>query len=209
MEKLRQNYTQGELLESSLPESPFELFQNWFASAVQSDLIKEANAMVLSTQSNQSVDSRVVLLKGLEAEKFLFYTNYNSHKGAQLISNPQCTILFPWIQLERQVIVRGAAQKVSEAKSTAYFNSRPRASQLGAWASSQSREINSREDLQKQLKDVETKFMGQDVSKPDFWGGFAIEAYEIEFWQGRESRLHDRIVYTKSGDTWQTKRLQP
>jgi pyridoxamine 5'-phosphate oxidase len=209
VEDLRQNYTQGELLESSLPESPFGLFQTWFTQASESEAIKEPNAMVLSTQDGDRVDSRIVLLKGLEDSSFLFYSNYESHKGKQLLANDHCTLLFPWVHLERQIIIRGRATKQTEEKSAKYFSSRPRASQLGAWASEQSDPINSREDLQKQLVAVEAKFMDSEVSKPPHWGGYVVHPYEIEFWQGRESRLHDRILYTKIGDSWQTQRLQP
>jgi len=209
MEDLRQNYTQGELLESSLPESPLALFQTWFTQASESEAIKEPNAMVLSTQDGDRVDSRIVLLKGLEDASFLFYTNYESHKGSQLLANHHCTLLFPWIHLERQIIIRGTAVKQTEVESTEYFSSRPRASQLGAWASNQSNPINSREDLQKQLDEIGTKFMDNEVPKPLHWGGYVVHPYEIEFWQGRESRLHDRILYTKIEDSWQTQRLQP
>jgi len=209
VEDLRQNYTQGELLESSLPESPLALFQTWFTQASESEDIKEPNAMVLSTQDGDRIDSRIVLLKGLENASFLFYTNYESHKGKQLLANDHCTLLFPWVNLERQIIVRGRAVKQTEAKSKQYFSSRPRASQLGAWASNQSNPINSREDLQKQLDEIGTKFADIEVPKPVQWGGYVVHPYEIEFWQGRESRLHDRILYTKIGDSWQTQRLQP
>lgn len=209
VEDLRQNYTQGELLESSLPDSPAVLFQTWFTQASESKAIKEPNAMVLSTQYGDLVDSRIVLLKGLEDSSFLFYSNYESHKGKQLLANDHCTLLFPWVHLERQIIVRGRATKQTEAKSNEYFSSRPRASQLGAWASEQSSPINSREDLQKQLVEIEAKFTNSEVSKPPHWGGYVVHPYEIEFWQGRESRLHDRILYTKKGDSWQTQRLQP
>ena len=165
--------------------------------------------MVLSTSLDDRPDSRIVLLKDVREEEFVFYTNYQSHKGKQLGQNSQCTLLFPWIVLERQVIVRGFAQKVSKSESEEYFFSRPEASQIGAWASSQSAKIESREDLENQLSQFEEKFKKDAMVKPPHWGGFAVVPSEIEFWQGRPNRLHDRILYSQNLGKWTTDRLQP
>ncbi len=210
MKDLRKNYTAGELLEDNLPLSPFELFIQWFEDASNADGIMEPNAMVLSTvNSDTEPDTRIVLLKDLRKEAFVFYTNYESHKGQQIAHNGNCTLLFPWVNLERQVIIRGFASRVSEQESIDYFYSRPKSSRIGAWASSQSNPILSREDLEKQLRTVETKYADKDIPKPLHWGGFAVEPKEIEFWQGRPNRLHDRLVYRKNGERWIIVRLQP
>ncbi|MDB4160889.1 pyridoxamine 5'-phosphate oxidase [Bacteroidia bacterium] len=210
MKDLRKNYTAGELVEYNLPSSPFELFTQWFEDASNSDGIVEPNAMVLSTvNSDLEPDSRIVLLKDIRKEAFVFYTNYDSNKGQQIAHNGNCTLLFPWVNLERQVIIRGFASRVSEQESIDYFNSRPKSSRIGAWASSQSNPIHSREDLEKQLKMVEAKYTGTDIPKPPHWGGFALDPREIEFWQGRPNRLHDRLVYRKNVGHWNTVRLQP
>ncbi len=209
MKDLRQNYTKGQLLESEIPNSPYDLFRSWFQDALEADAIVEPNAMVLSTSLDDRPDSRIVLLKDVREEEFVFYTNYQSHKGKQLGQNSQCTLLFPWIVLERQVIVRGFAQKVSKSESEEYFFSRPEASQIGAWASSQSAKIESREDLENQLSQFEEKFKKDAMVKPPHWGGFAVVPREIEFWQGRPNRLHDRILYSQNLGKWTTDRLQP
>jgi len=209
MKDLRQNYTKGQLLESEIPNSPYDLFRSWFQDALEADAIVEPNAMVLSTSLDDRPDSRIVLLKDVREEEFVFYTNYQSHKGKQLGQNSQCTLLFPWIVLERQVIVRGFAQKVSKSESEEYFFSRPEASQIGAWASSQSAKIESREDLENQLSQFEEKFKKDAMVKPPHWGGFAVVPSEIEFWQGRPNRLHDRILYSQNLGKWTTDRLQP
>jgi len=209
MKDLRQNYTKGQLLESEIPNSPYDLFRSWFQDALEADAIVEPNAMVLSTSLDDRPDSRIVLLKDVREEEFVFYTNYQSHKGKQLGQNSQCTLLFPWIVLERQVIVRGFAQKVSKSESEEYFFSRPEASQIGAWASSQSAKIESREDLENQISQFEEKFKKDAMVKPPHWGGFAVVPSEIEFWQGRPNRLHDRILYSQNLGKWTTDRLQP
>ncbi len=209
MKDLRQNYTKGQLLESEIPNSPYDLFSSWFQDALEADAIVEPNAMVLSTSLEDRPDSRIVLLKDVREEEFVFYTNYQSHKGKQLGQNSQCTLLFPWIGLERQVIVSGFAQKVSKSESEEYFFSRPEASQIGAWASSQSAKIESREDLENQLSQFEEKFKKDAMVKPPHWGGFAVVPSEIEFWQGRPNRLHDRILYSQNLGKWTTDRLQP
>ncbi|MFY9281203.1 MAG: pyridoxamine 5'-phosphate oxidase [Bacteroidia bacterium] len=209
MKDLRKNYTKDALLEANLPSQPFTLFEEWFAAAVAEPLIAEANAMVLSTVHNNAVDSRVVLLKDLRESHFVFFTNYSSHKGIQLEKNVNCTILFPWIAQERQVIVRGKASKISEQESSEYFDSRPKGSQIGAWVSEQSSEIASREDLDAKLDFYLQKFKNEVIPKPNHWGGYEIKPVEIEFWQGRENRLHDRILYCFENNSWSIKRLQP
>jgi pyridoxamine 5'-phosphate oxidase len=206
---LRKNYTKDALLEANLPLQPFALFGDWFADAVEEPLIAEANAMVLSTVNDNSVDSRIVLLKDVRDSHFVFFTNYTSNKGNQLDKNVNCTILFPWIAQERQVIVRGAASKISEQESREYFNSRPKGSQIGAWVSDQSSEISSREDLNAKLDYYLKKFNNEVIPKPNHWGGYEIKPVEIEFWQGRENRLHDRILYYFENGRWSVKRLQP
>jgi pyridoxamine 5'-phosphate oxidase len=207
---LRKNYISGELIEGNVPSNPFELFTQWFEDSSNAEDIVEPNAMVLTTVNiDAEPDSRIVLLKDLRKEAFVFYTNYESRKGQQIAQNGNCTLLFPWVNLERQVIVRGFASKVSEQESIAYFNSRPQSSRIGAWASSQSAPIQSREDLEQQLKDFETKYTDTAIPKPPHWGGFAVEPKEIEFWQGRPNRLHDRLVYRKTDGSWNVVRLQP
>jgi len=208
MKHLRQNYSQNELIEGQIPNSPFTLFQNWFNDAINSKII-EPNAMILSTITNQSPDSRIVLLKDLRDEEFVFYTNYNSNKGLQLIENPKCTLVFPWIELERQVIIRGIAHKVNSQESDDYFKSRPKSSQIGAWASQQSSPITSRQSLDEQLADMENRFKSEPLTRPSHWGGFAIKPMQIEFWQGRPNRLHDRFLFEYSQQTWEIIRLQP
>ncbi len=208
MKDLRQEYRKNQLLEEFLAEDPFTQFDKWFKQAMD-EQIAEPNAMILSSISSTGVDSRTVLLKGVEKDHFIFFTNYRSHKGQQLISNPACSLLFLWLQQERQIIVRGNATKISKEASEEYFNSRPRESKIGAWVSSQSEEIDSRDELEEKLKLYTQKFEGQEVPKPEHWGGFKVKPYQIEFWQGRPSRLHDRILYTLESGNWIHKRLQP
>ena len=210
MKDLRRNYEKGELIEGQVPSNPFHLFEEWFDDASKAEGILEPNAMVLSTTTEEGTpDSRIVLLKDLRENEFVFYTNYQSHKGLQLAAIAHCTLLFPWINLERQVIIRGTAQKITEQESTQYFNSRPKSSRIGAWASSQSTPIASRKDLEDQLSSFEKKFAQVDPPKPPHWGGYAVIPNEIEFWQGRPNRLHDRLLYSKTQNSWQLTRLQP
>lgn len=209
MKDLRQNYTKGKLIESELPESPFELFRSWFNECVEEEGVMEANAMILSTLSEKGVSSRTVLLKDLRDDAFIFYTNYNSQKSLEIDGDSRCSLLFPWYSLERQVIITGSARKVSKSESEEYFFSRPVSSQIGAWASDQSSEIESRQELDNKLKSLEQRFENEPITMPDHWGGFEVNSVEIEFWQGRENRLHDRIVYRLEGNKWVVKRLQP
>ncbi|MBR9859675.1 pyridoxamine 5'-phosphate oxidase [bacterium] len=209
MEDLREHYSKETLNEKDLSSSPFTQFEKWFQNALDSR-IKEPNAMILSTLGEKDiVDSRTVLLKGLEQEQFVFYTNYNSDKSKQLREHPNCSLLFLWLDLERQIRIQGKAEKLDASKSDEYFASRPRGSQLGAWVSDQSSRINSRDELEAKLKEVEQRFEGKEVSRPEHWGGFAVTPNHFEFWQGRPNRLHDRLVYEKEGSIWTIKRLQP
>jgi len=206
---LRRNYTKGGLQEEQLPENPIPFFKQWFDEALKSEVM-EPNAMSLATvTSDGRPNSRMVLLKGIEETSIEFYTNYSSDKGHELEETPFVAVTFWWPELERQVRIWGTAAKLSEKESETYFQSRPRESQLGAWASDQSSEIDSRESLKKQFEKVQEKFEGKEISKPKHWGGYEIEIDKIEFWQGRPGRYHDRIFYTKKSGSWNRKRLQP
>lgn len=206
---LRQEYTKASLDLDSVCDSPFDQFQQWFDEA-QKSKVTEPNAMVLSTSDlSGHITQRTVLLKAIDPNGFVFYTNYKSRKARQIEENPQVCILFPWYQLERQVIITGRAEKVSTAQSMKYFLSRPLGSQLGAWVSHQSEVITSRSILEMKLQEMKAKFKDGKIPLPDFWGGYKIVPDSIEFWQGRASRLHDRILYTRSDSDWSTQRLAP
>ncbi|MFH6982175.1 pyridoxamine 5'-phosphate oxidase [Marinoscillum sp. 108] len=206
---LRQEYTKASLDLDSVCASPFDQFQQWFDEA-QKSKVTEPNAMVLSTSDlSGHITQRTVLLKAIDPNGFVFYTNYKSRKARQIEENPQVCILFPWYQLERQVIITGRAEKVSTAQSMKYFLSRPLGSQLGAWVSHQSEVITSRSILEMKLQEMKAKFKDGKIPLPDFWGGYKIVPDSIEFWQGRASRLHDRILYTRSDSDWSTQRLAP
>lgn len=210
LKNYRRNYTKGELLESNVPEDPMNLFKNWFEEVEAAEDGTEANAMSLSTIGEDGFPrNRIVLLKEFGEEGMVFYTNFTSQKGTSLVNNPNCCISFFWSSLERQVIIKGTAEKYSEEKAEEYFRSRPRGSQLGAWASCQSSEVASREVLEKCLRELEVKFMDKKIPKPDFWGGFLIKPLTFEFWQGRENRLHDRLLFSKREKNWELKRLAP
>ena len=191
-------------------DNPIQQFMDWFKMATNSQ-INEPNAMNLATVNENGVSSRVVLLKGVESEKFIFYTNYESEKGQQLAAAPQVALNFFWPELERQVRIEGVASKTDAATSNAYFRSRPRASQIGAWVSPQSQEINDRGTLVENLQAIEARFFGQEVERPAHWGGYEVTPHMIEFWQGRPSRLHDRIRYRLNADNknWTISRLAP
>ncbi|WP_034925749.1 pyridoxamine 5'-phosphate oxidase [Gillisia sp. CAL575] len=213
----RKNYIKGELLESEIPENPLELFEVWFEEMEMVLKYKrekndstEVNAMTVSTIGLDGYPkSRIVLLKEFNEEGFLFYTNLGSDKAKSLMKNPNICLSFFWAGLERQVIIKGKAEKTLEEKAHIYFNSRPRESQLGAWASHQSSEIASREVLDKTLRELTLEFLGKPVPKPEFWGGFVVKPISFEFWQGRPNRLHDRILYTEERKNWNFKRLAP
>lgn len=206
----RKNYDKGELLEEYISKNPFVQFQVWFEEMENANSTSEVNAMNVSSIGLDGFPkNRIVLLKEFAEDGFVFYTNYGSDKAQSLLNNPNTCLSFFWPELERQVIIKGKAEKNSEEKAMAYFNSRPRESQLGAWASHQSSEISSREVLDKTLRELKLEFQDKPVPKPDFWGGFIVKPISFEFWQGRPNRLHDRILYTKEGKNWGFKRLAP
>jgi pyridoxamine 5'-phosphate oxidase len=208
---MRRQYGEVGLLESALPKDPVELFNNWLLEAAGNDVVVEANAMVLSTSIDNQPSSRTVLLKDLSKDGFTFFTNYGSRKAKQISANQNVSLLFPWYPLERQVIVIGTASKISKSDSENYFASRPRGSQIGAWASMQSEELSSREELEKKYAELEKKWSeGTLIPMPEHWGGYVVLPTSIEFWQGRYSRLHDRIRYVRSeNNDWQIKRIYP
>lgn len=209
--KIRREYTQEILQESEVATDPWRQFEYWFQEALRAEL-PEPNAMFLSTVDTDGFpNGRVVLLKGLDEKGFVFYTNYSSKKGQELASNAMASLTFFWQELERQVRVRGRVERVSEAESDEYFASRPRGSQLGAWVSEQSTVIQSREVLEERTQAYEVRFAEQNVPRPPHWGGYRVLPFEIEFWQGRPSRLHDRIRYRldEPTGTWLIERLSP
>ncbi len=206
----RSEYTRGALDRASLKASPFDQFALWFQQAMDAGII-EANAMSLATTgADQRPLVRTVLLKIYDERGFVFFTNLESRKARQIAENPQVSLLFPWLPLERQVIISGAAEKVSTKETLAYFITRPRGSQLGAWVSAQSSVITTRSLLEQKWEEMKRKFGEGDVPLPSFWGGYRVMPLEIEFWQGRPSRLHDRFLYTlQSGGSWKIDRLAP
>jgi pyridoxamine 5'-phosphate oxidase len=199
-----------ELSETDLDDDPLTQFRSWFADA-QALGTPEANAMTLATATPDGRPSaRIVLLKGVEHGGFTFFTNHESRKGGELLTNPHVALVWLWAALERQVRVTGSVVQLTAAESDAYFATRPRGSQLGAWASQQSRPLPRRAELDERWAALETRYADGDVPRPPHWGGFRVEPEEIEFWQGRANRLHDRFVYTRAaGGGWQHVRLQP
>jgi pyridoxamine 5'-phosphate oxidase len=207
---LRKDYSLAGLAEKDLARDPFRQFDKWFQEA-EAAKIPEPNAMSLATSSRDGRPSvRTVLLKGVDGRGFVFYTNYESRKGRELESVPRAALLFPWVALERQVIVEGPATRVSREESEAYFHSRPLASQLSAWVSQQSSVISGRKLLEDAMKELEKKYAGRTVPLPPQWGGYRVAPETVEFWQGRRSRLHDRLRYRRSEDGgWIVERLAP
>ncbi len=207
----RKSYEKSELLETNIPEDPINLFNRWFHEVEDFGGVDEVNAMTVSTLGLDGFPkSRVVLLKQFTHEGFIFYTNYNSEKGRAIANYPNVCLSFFWPSLERQVIIKGLAEKVSENLSDGYFESRPMGSKLGAIVSNQSEIIASRSVLENSLKQLEKNFEGKEIPRPDFWGGFLVRAVAVEFWQGRPNRLHDRIRYQLQEDCfWIIDRLAP
>lgn len=207
---LRVDYARGRLDEADAAADPIEQFERWFAEARAAN-VPEVNAMTLATADASGVPSaRIVLLKSADARGFAFYTNYDSRKGRELAANPRAALCLFWQPLERQVRIEGAVEKVGRAESEEYFNGRPRQSQIGAWVSQQSSPIASRAELERIEAELQQRFANQPVPLPDYWGGYRVVPTAIEFWQGRPSRLHDRLLYTRSGaNTWTLRRLSP
>lgn len=208
---LRKEYTLAGLGEADVNASPFKQFEKWFDDAKAEKLIVEANAMTIATASAGGRPSaRIVLLKNFSEEGFIFYTNYESKKGRELAENPHAALLFYWAPLERQVRISGIASRVERTESEAYFQSRPRETQLGAWVSRQSAVIQSRGILDEQLEEIRLRYQDKQVPLPPYWGGYRVVPQEFEFWQGRKSRLHDRLCYTRQADGhWLIARLSP
>ncbi len=197
------------LVDDQMPDNPHFLFANWFEAA-QREPAAEPTAMTLATVSDEGRPaSRIVLLKGHDKRGFVFYTNFESRKGRELAERPVAALTFWWPWIERQIRVEGRVQKVKESEADAYFASRPRASQLGAWASSQSRTVSGRAELDREMQAVEERFRDREVPRPPFWGGYRLHPDRIEFWQHQDQRLHDRIRYCLEGTDWVRERLAP
>ena len=208
----RVDYASDHLLEAAAPTDPFALFDAWMVDALQArdrGEVAEPTAMVVATCIAHRPSARTVLLKEVDGEGFVFFTNYTSAKGASLAQNPYAALHFGWYALYRQIRIEGAVSQVPAKVSDSYFASRPRGSQLGAWASAQSSEVESLEALTASYRAAEDRFEGQDVPRPDHWGGYRVTPSLIEFWQGQPSRMHDRLAYTRTPDGWDLKRLAP
>jgi pyridoxamine 5'-phosphate oxidase len=208
----RLDYSGEQLLETEVPTDPYVLFDRWLAAAFQAKtagVLPEPTAMVVATAHAGRPSARTVLLKEVDARGFTFFTNYDSRKGGELAANPQVALHFGWYPLQRQVRIEGTAARVPRAESEAYFATRPRGSQLGAWASSQSNEVGSLAELEASYRRAEERFAGRDVPCPPHWGGFRVRPAMLEFWQGQPSRMHDRIAYRRAGDAWTLTRLAP
>ena len=205
----RREYDYGTLSRENLRSNPFEQFSLWMDQALEAEIV-DPTAMSVATVDTQGKPwQRMVLLKGFDERGFVFYTNLGSRKVADIMSNPQVSLQFPWLQLDRQVIVGGMAEPLSDNENSDYFKSRPISSQLAAWASEQSSPIASREVLEAQFNAVQQRFESGEVPLPEFWGGYRIVPREFEFWQGGENRLHDRFSFQRDGDSWIISRLSP
>ncbi|MFS4493956.1 pyridoxamine 5'-phosphate oxidase [Maribacter sp. 2308TA10-17] len=206
----RKSYDKSALTEDAISDNPMELFQKWFYEVEASEGVDEPNAMTVSTVGLDGFPkSRVVLLKKYTHEGFIFYTNYKSEKGKAIEKNPNVCISFFWPNLERQIIIKGKAEKIAENLSDGYFESRPDGSKFGAIVSNQSNVIPSREILEEKLKNLEKEYENKEIERPDWWGGYIVKPVSIEFWQGRPNRLHDRIRYTVENIDWKMERLAP
>tara|TARA_B100002051_G_C16685735_1_gene612488 strand:+ start:424 stop:1059 length:636 start_codon:yes stop_codon:yes gene_type:complete len=208
IQNLRVDYS-GDVLDlKDFNKNPIKEFENWFEFAKTNDVI-EPNAMILSTLSKNSINSRTVLLKDITDEGFVFFTNYTSVKGNDIRENDNVSSVFLWKKIEKQVIIKGSATKIKAEDSIKYFNSRPRKSKIAAWASLQSTKLNDSNDLAERFKYYENKFENKEIPYPEFWGGYIIKPLSVEFWQGRSSRMHDRILYKKESKNWSICKLYP
>ena len=206
----RKDYKRDTLSRDDMSDNPIVQFELWMKDAITSEAVAEPNAMTLVTSTPDGKPSaRVVLLKSFNEEGFVFYTNYESRKAIELTDNPYASIVFDWHVMERQVRIEGVAKRVSEEESDKYFYSRPKGSQLGAWVSPQSTFIDGRKELEARQTKIESEFKEKPITRPPHWGGFVVQPHTIEFWQGRQSRLHDRLIYIKTGDKWMLRRLAP
>ncbi|MCK9209603.1 MAG: pyridoxamine 5'-phosphate oxidase [Ignavibacteriaceae bacterium] len=206
---MRTNYTSAPFDKAHVLKNPIAQFKVWFDEAVLSK-IEEPNAMTLATASNEGMpNARIVLLKEFDKKGFVFYTNYESQKGKELENNNAAVLLFFWKELVRQVRINGNVEKISHEESNEYFHSRPRESQIGAWTSNQSSEIPDRNFLENRFQTLQNEFDGKEIPLPPYWGGYRVLPFEIEFWQGRENRLHDRILYSLIENDWKISRLSP
>lgn len=211
---LRALFTMGRgvvkgLSDLHLTDDPIGYFQRWFDDAKRSGLFLPEALCLATAAPDGTPSARMMLLKGVDERGFVFFTNYESRKGDQLAGNPRAALVFHWAILERQVRVEGRVERISQAESEAYFRTRPRGSRIGAWASKQSAVLGSREELERRVREFGAKYSGDDVPLPPFWGGFRLRPDVIEFWQGRLNRLHDRLRYTRSGNSWSAERLYP
>jgi pyridoxamine 5'-phosphate oxidase len=206
---IRREYARASLDEAHVASDPMAEFHRWFTQALEANAL-EPNAMALATATRDAMPSvRVVLLKGYDERGFVFFTDYRSRKAMELAENPRASLAFHWSELERQVRIGGTVERTSTEESESYFSTRPYGSRLGAWASYQSRVIPSRTELERGLLEVQRRFPTDEVPLPPHWGGYRLRPDEVEFWQGRENRLHDRIRYTREGDRWRVERLSP
>lgn len=209
IQNLRVDYSLKQFDEQDILSNPIEQFQLWFDEAIQAE-VNEPNAMTLATiKPNGYPAARVVLLKGVSELGFTFFTNYQSNKGKELESNPHVSLVFTWLELQRQVRIEGKAFKISKEDSDAYFHSRPIGSQIGAHASPQSQPLANRQELERMFKEFEQLFNQKPIMRPEHWGGYLVEPHAIEFWQGRQNRLHDRFLFTKTQGNWAHTRLAP
>ena len=207
LSNLRKEYLKSGIVKGDLKINPIEQFSLWFSQAIEANII-EPSAMSLAT-SDDYIGIRTVLLKYFDDKGFVFFTNYESKKSKQIQNNPQAALLFPWLALERQVKIIGSVEKITKLESLKYFSSRPKDSQLGAWSSQQSSKISSRAILIDQFAVMKKKFANGEIPLPEFWGGYRVVPESIEFWQGRESRLHDRLIYERKDEEWVISRLSP
>jgi pyridoxamine 5'-phosphate oxidase len=205
----RRDFSLHSLTEADLPNDPFEMFGIWFQQALDAEIPDPYTINVATVTKDNKPSSRILFMRDFNAEGFVFYTNYNSNKGDDIEHNPFATINFYWQQLERQIRISGKIEQVPAAISDAYFSKRPRESQIGAWSSDQSSTLQNREELEDKIAAVTKQFEGKDVPRPPHWGGYIVRPETFEFWQGRKSRLHDRILYSETENGWTTERLSP